>query len=86
VGKNGEPNLCPNCALAPIFLHEVKKESWTNQPTENSNLKLCSRMRALAREHGILYLCKNFNYGFGVEPQQPQPTPKVKNAKQTTLY
>jgi hypothetical protein len=85
MGKQTEPRLCPNCPFTPLFLHEVKKESWLNDndtETANTTLKLCSRMRALARQHGILHECKHFNYGLDQPPQRPTRT---KEAKQTTL-
>jgi len=80
-----EPKLCPNCPFVAIFRDEVEKQSYTNQPAEDTNLKLCSRLRALARQHGILHLCKPFNYGLDCEPQKPPEPKKIRKAKQTTL-
>ena len=80
-----ELRLCSNCPLKPLFLHEAKRESWLNDNGDNeanNSLKLCMRMRALAREQGILYECPHFNYGLLDQPQKPQP---IKHAKQTTF-
>jgi len=90
--KNSEPKLCPDCRLTPYFFDEARKQSWTNQNSDNANnsLKLCARMRQLARREGLLYLCRHFNYGLLDQPQkQPPPPPeppKQKTAKQTRLY
>jgi len=89
--RNDEARLCPDCSLIPLFWHEVKKESWLKESslenhTANTNLELCARMRALAREHGLLYLCRHFNYGLFDQPQRPPPPqPKPKAEKQTPI-
>lgn len=67
--KNDEPKLCSTCVLMDIYRSEVQKDE--------SSLKTCIRLRALALRDGRLFLCKPFNYGFGVEPQCPQPKPKT---------
>jgi len=63
--KTEEPGLCSDCPLLALFGSEVEKESWNNQPAEDTNLKLCARLRAAARKRGIRHGCKHFNYGLG---------------------
>lgn len=64
--KKEEPKLCSGCPLVDLFLSEVKKQSWNNQPAEDTNLKLCARLRAAAQKHGIKNGCKHFNYVLAV--------------------
>jgi hypothetical protein len=75
--KNDEPKLCPNCVLMDVYRGYIQKDA--------SSLKMCIRLRALALRDGKLFLCKSFNYGFGVEPQKPQPKPKTKTEEQAPL-
>jgi len=88
LAKKDEARLYPDCPLIPYFYDEALKESWTNQRNDddaNTNLKICARMRAVAREHGTLYLCRHFNYGLVDQPQQPPPPPKPKTERQTPI-
>ena len=89
LAKKDEARLCPDCPLVPYFYDEALRESWTNQRNDddaNTNLKICARMRALARQHGNLYLCRHFNYGLVDQPQQqPPPQPKPKTERQTPI-
>ena len=66
--------VCSNCPFMELF-PEVKKDS------ENA-LITCRRLRAEALKQNVLFLCRPFNYGFGVQPQKPEP---MKYANQTTL-
>jgi len=54
--RDQEPRLCPNCPLRP-WLSEVKKESWTNEPNNEIDLKLCMRLRALSITNPRLPKC-----------------------------
>lgn len=54
--KNQEPNLCPNCPLKP-YVDDVKQESWCRVPNDESNIKICARLRALSEEDPNLPKC-----------------------------
>jgi len=75
--KNYEPKQCSNCVLIDVYRGYVQKDA--------SSLKICIRLRALALRDGRLFLCKSFNYGFGVMPQKPQPEPEPKTEEQAPL-
>jgi hypothetical protein len=51
-----------------------------------SSLKVCIRLRALALRDGRLFLCKPFNYGFGVDPKKTQPKPKTEEQTQLLMF
>lgn len=75
--KNDEPKLCSNCVLMDVYRGDSQKDA--------SSLKVCIRLRALALRDGRLFLCKPFNYGFGVTPQT-QPKPKTEEQAPLLMF
>ena len=48
--KNG-PKLCGDCPFLS-FLQDVQPKSYTTTPTEETAVKVCSKLRALAKKWG----------------------------------